>query len=305
MSQHESLEGIKLEQVAWEVLVEGSAELSECPIFAEGEDALYWVNCEEPALKRTGLTTRKTESWVLPSTVGSYVLTEDPNRVIAGCHDGLYELDLASGNAKQLHAAPYDTNRYRFNDGKCDPRGRYWLGTVWLDRSVPVGSGSYYTLEKGKLRRAFGDVTIANGTVFLASGDAMIIADRINGRLLRFDFDVESGTVSNRRVFTRIQDGEIADGATVDRRGGYWVAMFGSGEIRRYTFEGKLDRRIKTPVTYCTMCNFGGKGMQTMFLTTGRYHMTPEQIAMEPLAGSVFMTKIGESGFPEPRYKFG
>lgn len=297
--------GVHREAISWEMLCHDEhTTVSETPIYDPQSDSLYWMSLYEPALKRMSLEDGSRDSWELPSPyVGSYALYDDGSGAIVAATTGIHALDFATGVTTLLHAAPYDQERSRFNDGRCDPAGRFWVGTFSPQlNTVPHGQESYYRVDETGIHAAIGGMTIANGTAFSPDGTVLYVADRVNGRILSYDFDVGTGEVTNPRTFVNIKAGEIPDGAAVDSRGGYWVAMYGQGEIRRYTRDGRLDRVLAAPLSRPTMCAFGGASLGRLFLTTSRLRATREELEQEPLSGAVFVADVGESGIPEPRF---
>lgn len=292
------------EHVHWQVVQHVEAVIGETPIYEPKNDSLYWLSLFEPALKRVGLNDNKTESWSLPSEyVGSYALYDDGSGALVAATTGIYDLQFATGEVVLTQEAPYDVDVSRFNDGRCDPQGRFWVGTLpkVVEGATP-GLGYYYRMDAAGISQQIDGMTIANGTAFSPDGKKMYLADRVNGRILVYDYDVYTGTPSGGRTFISTEPGESPDGAAVDARGGYWIAMYSSGEIRRYTPEGELDRVIATPVSRPTMCAFGGVGLDRLFLTTSRLGMDDTQRASEPFAGAVFVADVGEAGIPEPHF---
>ncbi len=295
---------IASEPVRWRTVVPPADRTAEVPVYRREDDALFWISMFEPSLNRTLLSDGATRSWALPSTAGSYGLFADGSGAVVAVEDGLYELDFGTAALRHLHPAPYDRAQFRFNDGRCDPRGRFWVGTARKpDVGVPNGTGHFYRVERGRLSRQLDVVTIANGIAFAPDGRTMYLADRVNRRLLAYDYDPATGTASGERVFVSTLEEAVFDGAAVDRDGGYWVAVFGSGEIRRYLPDGTLDRVLEVPTSYPTMCAFGGAGLATLFVTTAATPLSEEQRTREPLAGAVLAGSVGHRGIPEPAYE--
>lgn len=300
--------GPRREAVTWDV-VHHDAEtiVSETPIYDFRTDALYWMSLYEPALKRLGLRDAAFTSWPLPSEyVGTYALYDDGTGALVAAATGIHGLDFTTGAVSLVHEAPYDQAESRFNDGRCDPRGRFWVGTFSPRLAAgPQGREWYYRVDADGISPVLDGMTIANGTAFSPDGSLMYVADRVNGRILVYDYDLDSGVPSNPRTFVEIDPGESPDGAAVDSRGGYWTAIYGSGEVRRYAPDGRLDRVIVTPVSNPTMCAFGGPNLDRLFLTSSRLRMTPEEIGLDPLAGAVFCADVGEIGMSEPFFPRG
>jgi len=293
---------VEAESVTWKAITAPTAKLGEVPVYDERSESLYWIDVFGKKLHRTDWLTGETCWWQMPSAIGSYVLHEDPDRVVVALQDGVHAFDLRNSSFTLLSKAPFDTQRERFNDGRCDPQGRFWVGTMRIPGSgLPDGSGHFYRLSRDGLSAEIDGVTVANGIAFSPGGDTMYLADRVNARLLAYDFNGSAGTVSGKRIFATVDSNLIPDGAAVDEQGGYWVAMFGAGEIHRYDPNGRLGRILRVPVSTSTMCAFGGPDRRTMIVTTARFSLSDHQLNEQPLAGAVLVADVGAAGLPEPR----
>jgi L-arabinonolactonase len=291
------------EPVDWRVITEPTAELGEIPIWNAHDQRLYWIDIFRPALHRTDVVDGSTETWSLPVLGGSYVLLDDDSGVVIALEDGIHRMDLPSGELHKLADAPYDMADFRFNDGRCDPAGRFWVGTLRRPgSSQPVGSGWFYKFDGRTITPEVPGVTSANGIAYSPDGTTMYMTDRHHERLLAYDFDVAAGTATGERVFTEIEPDVTPDGAAVDTDGNYWIAFWKSGVIRKYSPAGELVRQLALPTSQPTMCAFGGPDLSTLFVTTSRFDMSEEQLAAQPLAGAVLAADVGATGLPEPRF---
>ena len=151
------------------------------------------------------------------------------------------------------------------------------------------------------MRKVFGHVDIPNSTVFSPDDKLMYFADSPAKKIWVFDFDLEEGRVSNRREFVDCTaDAGVPDGSAIDQDGCLWNANYGGSRIVRYTPTGKVDRVIPLPVTQPTCCTFGGPGLDTLYITTASQKLTPEQLALQPLAGGLFSVRTHTRGLPVP-----
>jgi sugar lactone lactonase YvrE len=190
----------------------------------------------------------------------------------------------------------------RFNDCRCDPRGRLWAGTMSKVREP--GAAALYRLDPGTgLERVITGTTISNGLGWSPAGDRMYFIDSTTQRVDVFGYDLATGAVDGRRTFAEIDPADgLPDGMAVDSEGGVWVCLFGGGALRRYGEDGKLDEVIPVPVTNPTSAVFGGPGLRTLYVTSARHRLTSEQLAAEPQAGAVLALDPGVAGLPGNRF---
>lgn len=260
---------VRQENVDWKCLVDAKAKVGESPTWVGEQSALYWVDVYGPALHRTEFPTGRTTSWPMDKLIGSFALCGDDYDVLVALENGLFRFNLRSGLKTLLQPVTYEIDNYRYNDGKADPSGRFWVGTARRPTSKePDGGGAFYRFDERGLARLIEGTTVANGLAWSPDGGTMYIADRPNWQILAFDYDIETGEPSNRRTFAAVPEGEIPDGATVDSDGGYWIAMHGGGRILRFRPDGTLERDLKAPTQFPTMVTFGGPDLKTLFVTT-------------------------------------
>jgi sugar lactone lactonase YvrE len=181
----------------------------------------------------------------------------------------------------------------RMNEGGCDPDGRFWCGSMAYDRKP--GSAALYRLDPDRsIRVAMTGVTISNGLEWTPDGSLAYYADTATHQVDVFDYDRDAG-LTDRRPFVTMADDERPDGLTVDSTGAVWVAMNGSGTVRRYTPTGVLDGEVRLPTAQVTACTFGGPDLDQLFVTTSREGMAPDD---DPIAGSLFRADVGVAGLP-------
>jgi sugar lactone lactonase YvrE len=192
--------------------------------------------------------------------------------------------------------------RNRFNDCRCDPRGRLWAGTMSKVREP--GVASLYRLEPGAgLERVIAGTTISNGLGWSPAGDLMYFVDSTTQRVDVLDYDLHTGAAGNRRPFASVDPAHgLPDGLAVDSEGGVWLCLFGGGAIRRHGPGGTLDEEIRLPVTNPTCPAFGGPDLRTLYVTSARHRLTDEQLAAEPQAGALLALDPGVAGLPLNRF---
>jgi len=234
--------------------------------------------------------------------VGAAALTAAGDLVLA-VRDGFARLDLDSGKVRAIADVEADLPDQRMNDGKCDPAGRFWAGTMALDKRP--GAGALYRLDPdGRVHRILDGVSISNGLDWSDDGRLMYYVDTPTRSIDVFDFDVASGAIANRRALARVERGDgWPDGLTLDADGYIWVALWAGAAVRRYAPDGTLDRVVAVPTTYPTSCAFGGPDLQDLYVTTAATALTPEERLREPLAGGLFRCRPGVQGRPPHRFK--
>jgi sugar lactone lactonase YvrE len=188
----------------------------------------------------------------------------------------------------------------RMNDGACDPAGRFWAGTMAYAETP--GAGTLYRLDPdGTTTAMVSGTTISNGLGWSADATTLWFADSGRGSVDSFRFDAEAGTLSSRRTVIVVDPEEgVPDGLTVDAEDHIWVALFGGGEVRRYTPDGELVARVPLPVSCPTSCCFGGAELSTLFISTAQRMVAGETGISEPDAGRLFRADTGIRGVAQP-----
>ncbi|MGH6954897.1 MAG: SMP-30/gluconolactonase/LRE family protein [Alphaproteobacteria bacterium] len=285
------------------VVLEARAGLGEGPVWCPREQALYWVDSYEPALKRLDPASGALESWPMPSLVGSLALRESGGAVVALRH-GFAFVDLASGAVEPVHDPEAHMPETRFNDGKCDRRGRFWAGTMHFGGQPRYPIGSLYRLDPDRsCHRMEGGIRTSNGIGWSPDDRTMYFTDTRVGRIYAYDFDLATGSIRDRRVFTQVPLSEgMPDGLTIDSQGFVWSVHYDGWRVSRYAPDGSLDRVIGLPVQRPTSCTFGGADLRTLYLTSARDGISYDLLERQPLAGALFALDVGVAGLPEPRF---
>jgi SMP-30/Gluconolactonase/LRE-like region len=208
------------------VAVAAAALLGESPVWHPGEGALYYCDIPGRALHRFDPRTGSLRHWNFETEVASLAPRLDGALLLA-MRDGLWRFAPASGERKRLIEPPYDPSKERFNDGKCDPQGRFWVGTIYEPRDPALASVHCYT--DGKLVRKVDGLTVSNGLAWSPNGRTMYWSDTKSHTIFAADFDPANGDLSRKRVFasfpTRRPGEVLADyGGRPDVRGGAAVA---------------------------------------------------------------------------------
>ena len=256
-------------------------QLGECPLWDPRLNQLYLIDIDGRAIHRLNLDEESTETRMLPGRPGSMVLTADPGRIVVALEHELVEMAWVSGDLNPLVKLEAEGSATRLNDGRCDSRGRYWVGSMDDPHDALERRGSLYSVTvDGQIKGADdlqfvvskhrSDVCVSNGMAFSPDGLVMYWADSPRRTVWRYDIDPDSGERYGERVFLDFDQGlpGAPDGACVDESGCYWVACVTGGAVLRATPDGQVDKVIDVPVNLPTMPAFGGPDLDTMFLTS-------------------------------------
>ena len=282
--------------------------VGECPLWHAEEACLYWVDIDAFTVHRLHPARGAHTSWRMPSEPSALAISADGGLIVA-LRSGFAHLDTDSGQVTQIAPAPYDTAIMRFNDGKVDAAGRFWVGTMYEPRDKQ--NAVMVCLERGQQRVVWtGGMTNSNGLGFSPDQKTMYHADTTSHRIDCYDFDVATGTPTNGRCFQQFSTDKAAsdyggrpDGAAVDSEGAYWVAMFEGGRILRFAPDGTLLREVKVPVRCPTMMAFGGEDLKTLYITSASHNRSNEEKARYPLTGCVLSLRVDVAGRLAPHYQ--
>jgi sugar lactone lactonase YvrE len=282
-------------------VVDGRAILGEGPSWCPVERALYWVDIHAPALHRFEPRSGATRRWSLPEDIGSFALRQGGGAVVA-LRTCLGFLDLDDGRLTRVCEPEADRPHHRFNDGKCDRRGRFWSGTMPTTMREPTGA--LYRLDPDLTwHRMLDGFTVPNSIAWSPDSRTMYFADTPTRHIFAFDFDLDRGTLANRRVFATVPEGAgYPDGSTVDAEGCLWNAHWDGWRLTRYAPDGRIDRVLELPVQRPTSCAFGGDGLDVLYITSASHRLTPDDLRRGPQAGGLFAVDVGVTGLPEPRF---
>lgn len=278
-----------------ELVLDAHADLGEGPTWDEDSGALIWVDINPGLVHRWEPGVGEDTSTAVGQKVGAAVQRAAGGLVLA-VQDGFALLD--GGDTTMLADVEADNPTTRMNDGKCDRRGRFWAGTMALDKTP--GGGALYRFDADRrVERMVDDVTTSNGMDWTLDDRQMYYIDTPTRGVDVFDFDVDTGAIANRRRFVTLPDGVgNPDGMTLDADGCLWVALHRGSAVHRYTPEGTLDCIVRLPVSLVTSCCFGGRDLDRLFITSASTGLSDEQLEGEPHAGGLFACNPGTTGLP-------
>ena len=294
--------GDAVEESQVELAYEANAQLGEGAFWDPVNQKFYWVDILGKQVNRFDPTTGTNERWETPSRVGT-VVPASSHEVVVALEDGFYILDLQDSSFRQIADTEADKPGNRFNDGKCDPMGNLWVGSMHLEETQP--EGALYKVEpSGKVTRMRDSVTISNGIVWSADQRTMYYIDTPTAVIRAYDFDPENATIANERVVVEVfPEMGFPDGMAIDSEDKLWVGLWNGNAVARFDPEsGELLSTIPVPAHNVTACAFGGPGLDTLYITTARVDMTPEELQQYPKSGSVFKVVPGVTGVPSPLF---
>jgi len=283
-------------QSPFECVLDAKASLGEGPVWSVDEQVLYWVDINAPALNRFDPATAINTAWPMPQSIGSFVLRASGG-FVGALRDGFWLISRVGKPQRKLAGAPYDPEHHRFNDGRADPRGRFWAGS--MNEKRDANTACLYRLDLDlKITAMVPDIMISNGLAWSPDTLTMYHSDTPARIVWAWDFDATTGAIANRRVFARFHgDKDRPDGAAVDSEGCYWSAFYGAGKVVRLSPRGKRIAEYPLP-----MCAFGGPDLKTLYVTSARQRREADELARLPLSGGVFAMRVDVAGMPEPKF---
>lgn len=278
-------------------------EIGEAPLWVPEEKRLYWTDTEASLVWSYQPGSGARESWTL-SLPATSILRREGGGFLLVTKTGLAFWDRDT-NTCTLVANPLGSSRTLwFNDGAVDRQGRLVTGTMNY-RSLTSADGCLYRLDPDlEVSLLDTGLAVANGIGFSPDGTTMYVSEQFRGRILRYDYDPEAGTLSGRRVFVQLPEAEgLPDGIRVDSEGCIWNAHWGGGMITRYAPDGRVQDRIRLPVPVVTCLAFSGERLNELYVTTGWYGLSLKEQRRQPGCGDLFRIRTGATGLVEPRFR--
>ncbi len=284
-----------------ELLLDAGAIVAESPSWDAKNKLLYWVDIDGKKVHIYDPLKNEDKAINTDQYVGC-IAPKKSGGAILGMHHGIYFLDIEREEFTFVHDPESDKMGTRFNDGKCDAYGRFWAGTMDLKESEPLGA--LYKMDKDRsVTKMIDKVTISNGIAWSPDNSIMYYIDTKTKSVFSFDYDLKTGSISNRRVAVEIPDGQGSpDGMTSDSEGMIWVAHWGGWRISRWDpRNGKLIEVVNVPVERVTSCVFGGDDLDELYITTASRGSVNE-LKNQPHAGGIFKYKTHVKGMSTYAY---
>ena len=299
---------------AIECVVDCENHLGEGPVWDVADQSLYWVDSTgrrvgKPSIWRYDPASGDVQNWTVDRDIGAMALRQNGGAILA-LDDGFYTFDLDSGALDLIVKTTDNIERARLNDGKCDRHGRFFAGG--MDDKEELGICGLWRLDPDlTVTKVEDGIICSNGPCWSPDDKIFYFADTFKAEIWAYDYDVNSGGISNRRVFASLE-GEpgFADGSTVDADGYLWNAQVIGGDLVRYAPDGAVDFRLTMPVKNITSVMFGGPNLDEIYVTSMARVQHPAQhdhfaaeVKPQFMAGSLFrITGLGFRGVAEPRF---
>lgn len=274
--------------------------LGEGPLWSPTEGFLWWVDIKRAKLHRHNPLTGNTRRYDLPLHASTLALAEGGLIMVGDLEIGRY--DTATEHYQRV-VTLNEPDGFRSNDGGMAPDGSLWFGT--MDDAETLPEGQYYRLlaDLSVERIGLPEVLVTNTMQFSPDGGTFYTSDSAEQMILAFDHDIESGALSNRRVFASTLDaGCYPDGSAIDQDGYVWNAQWAGSRIVRYAPDGAIDRIVKMPVSRPTSCAFGGPDLRTLYVTSARIGLSDAALDRQPMAGSLFAIEVDTPGLSVPEF---
>ena len=279
--------------------------LGEGPLWDPEKNAFWWIDIVEKKLHLFDPASQDNRTWQLDQMPGT-VVTRQLGGLVLALENGFARFDPTTEETKFLGDPESDLPENRFNDGKCDPQGRFWAGTMRTENHMEQFTGSLYSLEEnGEIIERLGpQIGVSNGIVWSSDSRHMYFIDSPTRQISRFDYDPFTGEIKNRQnVFEAPEGFGFPDGMAIDSDDHLWVAFWGGSCVAKIDpSDGSISERVIVPVTAPTACAFGGPNMNQLLITTASFGLDQEAKANQPMAGDLFMAEVSATGVIPARY---
>ena len=269
--------------------------LGEGPLWDSKRTTICWLDIVEGIIHQYNINSRQHRTIHVGQMIGCICLSSDGN-FIAGLKNGIAKIDRETGQLEMMAHPEKHLPGNRFNDGRCDPAGRFWAGTMAI--SEEEGAGNLYMMDhEGVVSKKIEGVTISNGLAWSPDYRTLYYIDTPTQQVVAFNYDISSGKISGKHVVINIPDDQgWPDGMTIDIEGMLWIAHWGGWQVSRWDPNtGQQLLRIPLPVSKVTSCTFGGEALDDLYITSASIDLSEKENTEQPLAGCLFV--IRNSGF--------
>jgi sugar lactone lactonase YvrE len=295
--------------VSVQILLDAGDSVGESPVWDEGTQQLYWVDIVRKKIRAYHPVQETQNDWSAPDFPTALARKDSGIGAIVALAGGIYSWNGDQRFDFLVKPDPFSDNR--LNEGKCDPNGRFWVGSMQTNltsegtlKPITANRGALFRYDgrNGVQRLTAHEFGISNTMAWSLDNRYFFCADTIRNVFLRYDYHSDEGLISNPVCWALERLPGAPDGSCIDHVGCLWNARFGGSCLARITPEGKLDGILRLPVTNPTSCTFGGREGKTLFITSGRFSLTPEQLARNPHEGALLAVELNVGGEPERRF---
>ena len=288
------------------LLIDCSNHLGEGVIWSHQENTLYWLDVPMPSkLFKLNLENNNLQTYDMPEMITAMSPRSNGDLLIAS-HHGINNFNFEEKKLSKIIDLEPDLINNRCNDGASDSKGRFWIGTMQnnispeaTDIDITENSGSLYCIKEDlTFTKHEGNIGVSNTLAWSPDNKKFYFTDTLTGIIHSYDFNLESGEITNKKEFAKNERG-YPDGSTVDSEGYLWSCRWGGSCVIRFNPLGQVDDIIELPVENITSCTFGGKNLQTLFITTARWGMTKDDVQKNPEAGGLFSIDLDIKGMPD------
>lgn len=281
------------------LILDAQATLGEGPIWDARENVLWWIDINECRLHRFDPATKNNTTYDIGQRVGTVVPRASGGLMLA-VQNGFAAYDPATQQLAMIADPEAHLPTNRFNDGKCDPAGRFWAGTLQLVEKDMTAGSLYCLYPDGRIERRVSEVGISNGIVWTSDKKTMYFIDSPTRRVDAFDYDNATGEIRNRRTAIALPEGiGYPDGMSIDAEDKLWVALWAGWGVARFDpLTGELLDKIDVQASQVTACAFGGPELKDLYITTARRDLNSTALNDQPAAGGLFHVRADVAGVP-------
>lgn len=286
-----------------ELIHDAKAMLGEGPVWDPRQQALFWVDIEGKQLHRHNPVNNSNQHWNFEGMIGAAVPSENDSILLA-LESGMASYNIETETLTPHEALKNENPEMRYNDGKVGPNGNFWIGS--MHKRFKPGSGNLYRVDSEfNTTLQIPGTTISNGMAWSADKKSFYYIDSDAHEVYTYEFDASTSSITNKSIAFKVPKSYgSADGMCIDVEGMLWIAHWGGNCVRRWNPKtGTVLETIEVAAPHVTSCCFGGKELDTLYITSARSDLNKEQLNKYPLSGGLFTYKPGIQGMPITYFK--